>query len=265
MSLEELEAVNRRILELTHRRPESDPELDRLEQQAAALIRANCDETLAPLTAALDAAIARAKELLGTSKHRPLTMADFADCMDTAAQTKAELEEVERKLAAKHGVTGDARTGLFELERVGKIDDDDPEVREWQALYHRHLDWLSDVYDGEIMTFERALDRLERIEVELAAQHNITGDVRAGGVRQVLLTRLRNIPETELVADWHDAYASYLNFLRHQDTPGNSPGLYGQCHSCKRHGRLRETEFSREHNRLRGAVCELGCEPLPQS
>ncbi len=224
MSREELEAINRRIEALMLLRPGSDPELARLDKEAAALIRANCDATLAPIIAAHDAAVAKAKELLAKANERPLTMADFADCIDTPERTKLELEGLERKLAGRHGVNGDARTGLLEMERLGTLDDTDPEVRDWQATYARHLDWLSEIYDGEIMTFERALARLEKIEVELAARHEITSEVR-----QTLMARLKSgaIVEDELVADWHDAYASYLNFLRHQDPP-KSPGLYGE-------------------------------------
>jgi hypothetical protein len=251
--------LNRRIEELRPRGfddPAAEAEIGKLDKEAASLIRAHCDARLRPITAAVDAAIARAKELLGKAASRPLTMDDFVDCMDTPERTKRELEDLETKLAAKHGVTGDARTGLLELERLGKLDDTDPEVHDWQATYARHLDWLSEIYDGEIRTFEMALAELEKIEAELAARHDIANDVR-----QTLMARIKSgaIVEDELVADWHDAYASYLNFLRHQDAPGSPPGLYGECHSCKRHGRLKETIFSREHNRHRGAVCELGC------
>jgi hypothetical protein len=251
--------LNRRIEELMPRRledPAVEAEIGKLDKEAAALIRAHCDARLRPITAAVDAAIARAKELLAEAKDRPLTMADFVDCMDTPGRTKLELEDLEQKLAVMYGVTGDVRARLLEMDRTDKLDDG-PEVSDWRATYARHLDWLSETYDAEIMTFERALAQLEKIEAELAARHNITSDVR-----QTLMARMKSgaIVEDELVADWHDAYASYLNFLRHQDTPGRPPGLYGECYSCKRHGRLKETIFSREHNRLRGAVCELGCE-----
>jgi hypothetical protein len=190
-------------------------------------------------------------------------MADLSDCITTPEQTLRELEEIERKLALKYSVEGNARLGLFRLETDGKIDDDDPEVRDWHAMYSRHLEWLSDRLDGEVVPFELAEQRLVRLERKLAARHGITQDIR-----QTLIARDQEgqLVEDELVADWHDAYASYINFLRERGELGDArthattPGLYGECHNCKRYGRLRATEFSRDHNPLRGAVCESGCE-----
>lgn len=63
--------------------------------------------------------------------------------------------------------------------------------------------------DGLIVTRENAEQRLFEIEQQLATRLSITGDVRAALME---LDRAGKLIEDELVADWHDAYASVVNF-----------------------------------------------------
>jgi hypothetical protein len=65
--------------------------------------------------------------------------------------------------------------------------------------------------DGEMKTFESTRDQLEDIERQLAGRHNIRRQVRP---TLIAMDRAGELPEDELVADWHDVYASYLNYAR---------------------------------------------------
>lgn len=70
-----------------------------------------------------------------------LTMADFADCLDTLEGTKSELEALEAQLARKHGLPpASARALLLALDTEGKLGDE-PLVADWRATYARFLDW----------------------------------------------------------------------------------------------------------------------------
>ncbi len=69
-------------------------------------------------------------------------------------------------------------------------------------------------FDGCIVvTFEEAKEQLEEIERQLAIKLSITDP----NIRDALiqLDRDGKLIEDELVADWHDLYSRYQNFLRH--------------------------------------------------
>ena len=73
----------------------------------------------------------------------PLTMADFADCIDTLERTTAELLALEAKLAAEYRLPTDyPRQWLLDMDARGKLDDT-PLVSDWRATYARYLDWCS--------------------------------------------------------------------------------------------------------------------------
>jgi hypothetical protein len=88
--------------------------LEALEHEGAALIRAHCDRTLAPVTASLDAAIAEAHRLLGTPPPEPsprakaLTEAFTEATREAARQARAYQSEPEIDLSgcAAIGVGG---------------------------------------------------------------------------------------------------------------------------------------------------------------
>lgn len=69
-----------------------------------------------------------------------LTMASFADCIDTREGTNAELEMLETRLGAELGLSGNIREQLLELDRLHGFDHT-PLVADWQATYARYLDW----------------------------------------------------------------------------------------------------------------------------
>lgn len=69
---------------------------------------------------------------------------------------------------------------------------------------------LEDWFEGcEIMTPKKVKDRLENIERELAKQLNLP----EYNIRNVLIKMDQDnkLIETDLVADWHCAYATYYN------------------------------------------------------
>src|SRR4051812_9870977 len=77
--------------------------------------------------------------------------------------------------------------------------------------------------DGCIRTLDQTQNELADIEHQLAIRYDIRRNVR-----RVLIERDRagELPEDELVADWHDVYSAYLNYLRanaHED--GADPPL----------------------------------------
>jgi len=73
--------------------------------------------------------------------------------------------------------------------------------------------------DGCLITLEQTRDELEDIERRLARRHGIDGS--AGDVRQTLIDMIRSgaIVEDELVADWHGAYCSYLDWMANPTAP----------------------------------------------
>lgn len=83
-----------------------------------------------------------------------LTMADFADCLDTPERTEAELAALESELAKAYGLgpEDEARPLLLALDDAGKLDDS-PLVADWRATYARHLSYgehddVSDDFNG---------------------------------------------------------------------------------------------------------------------
>ena len=67
--------------------------------------------------------------------------------------------------------------------------------------------------EGCVETFERTKDRLEEVERRLAVRLEIRKNVRCQ-----LIARDRGglLVEDELVAEWHDLYASYLEWTREE-------------------------------------------------
>lgn len=66
--------------------------------------------------------------------------------------------------------------------------------------------------EGTIRTFDDVSCQLTLIEVDLGGRFGITENIRES---LQALDRAGNLPEDELVADWHDMLASYLNFMRY--------------------------------------------------
>jgi hypothetical protein len=64
-----------------------------------------------------------------------------------------------------------------------------------------------------VETFEKTRDRLEEVERRLGVELNIRRNVR-----RELIARDRQglLVENDLVADWHDLYASYLDWTREE-------------------------------------------------
>jgi cytosine/adenosine deaminase-related metal-dependent hydrolase len=62
--------------------------------------------------------------------------------------------------------------------------------------------------EGCVITFDQAKEELEEIERKLARRQGIKRQVR-----RTLIEQIRNgtLVEDELVAQWHDAYSSYLD------------------------------------------------------
>lgn len=62
-----------------------------------------------------------------------------------------------------------------------------------------------------IDTFEKAQQRLENVEKQLAKQLKLNS---TKNIREQLITLAKSgkLVETRLVADWHDAYSWYINW-----------------------------------------------------
>lgn len=71
-------------------------------------------------------------------------MCDFSHCMTTLEQTKAELEALEERLAAKQKLLGVPvrlrRSVLRALDESGGLDDDALSA-DWRATFARFLEW----------------------------------------------------------------------------------------------------------------------------
>jgi len=61
-----------------------------------------------------------------------------------------------------------------------------------------------------VETFETTRERLANVERQLAVKLGIRGNVRRELIER---DRQRALIEDDLVADWHDLYASYLDWL----------------------------------------------------
>lgn len=70
---------------------------------------------------------------------------------------------------------------------------------------------MSEELRGLTVTFEDTKKELDHLESKLAAQLGLS----RGGIRAQLLAldRKGKLTETELVADWYDAYAAYLSWF----------------------------------------------------
>ena len=66
--------------------------------------------------------------------------------------------------------------------------------------------------DGEAKTFESTRDHLVSIEKKLARRFRLRGQIRRSLIE---MDRAGRLLEDDLVADWHDAYDSYLNYLHY--------------------------------------------------
>jgi hypothetical protein len=69
---------------------------------------------------------------------------DLDGCIVTFEQTQAELEDIERQLAHRHGIEGDTlaiRKALIEMIRSGAIIEDEL-VADWLGAHASYLDWL---------------------------------------------------------------------------------------------------------------------------
>lgn len=77
-------------------------------------------------------------------------------------------------------------------------------------------------FEGCVMTFDQVKEELEEIERNLARRQGIKRQVR-----RTLIEQIRNgtLVEDELVAQWHDAYSSYLEWTRAENW-GDPPPLY---------------------------------------
>lgn len=75
-----------------------------------------------------------------------LTMFDFADCLDTEEECRAELAALEAKLAQLHGVEP---SELVELDDAGVLGDT-PLVADWRATEARMSDWLAERLKAEV-------------------------------------------------------------------------------------------------------------------
>lgn len=63
-----------------------------------------------------------------------------------------------------------------------------------------------------VVTFADCVRDLEAVETKLAARFNLTGNIRN---QLIAMDRANNLLEDELVADWHDLYSSYMEWIRH--------------------------------------------------
>jgi hypothetical protein len=71
-------------------------------------------------------------------------MNDLDGCVITFEQTRAELEDIERQLAHRHGIEGDTlaiRKALIEMTRSETIIEDEL-VADWLGSYASYLDWV---------------------------------------------------------------------------------------------------------------------------
>lgn len=77
-----------------------------------------------------------------------------------------------------------------------------------------------------VVTFDQIKERLESLEKILAQRFGILENVRA---TLVVMDITNTLVEDEVVAEWHSAYSSYLNSLRHQKCSGTIKGTFLLC------------------------------------
>lgn len=65
---------------------------------------------------------------------------EFDDFVVTFDQVKSDLEQLERKLARRHGIRKLIRPTLLQRIRSGAIEEDDL-VCQWHAAYCSYLEW----------------------------------------------------------------------------------------------------------------------------
>lgn len=62
------------------------------------------------------------------------------------------------------------------------------------------------------ITLEESKNKLEAVEARLAERFNLHGDIRS---QLIEMDKNNLLVEDELVADWHDLYSWYMDWLRH--------------------------------------------------
>lgn len=72
-------------------------------------------------------------------------------------------------------------------------------------------------FEDCFITFEQSKAKLENIEQQLATRLNISGTVESIREKIINLIKTNQLAEDELVQDWHQAYASYIDYLEHKD------------------------------------------------
>lgn len=70
----------------------------------------------------------------------PMTLADFADCLDTEQGTRAEVDALEAEIKRRYGFEPN---DLVELDDAGMLEDS-PLVSDWRATYARLSSWIAD-------------------------------------------------------------------------------------------------------------------------
>ncbi len=139
---------------------------------------------------------------------------DWLSCFVYPEQTKRELQEIEAKLAFRYNIVAtdpiEIRNILLTMDDDGKLPHDTL-TSDWRATY---ASYLNDEMEQCYVSPEQCKQELEIIEAKLAEQYNLSSkDVSS--IRQTLITmdKSNNLPEDELVADWHEAMAMYLFYF----------------------------------------------------
>lgn len=72
-----------------------------------------------------------------------MSKSDLEGCVITFEQTWNELERLENMLAARYKLYNRVRAQLIEMDRAGKLPEDEI-VIQWRATYTSFLDWIKD-------------------------------------------------------------------------------------------------------------------------
>lgn len=97
-----------------------------------------------------------------------------------------------------------------ELSSLEKEDNEIVDSAIWDGKYKDDLTWYSQNNVECFETFENTCNKLEAIEKLLAQRLNLQGNARE---ELLTLDKQNLLVEDEVVADWHDLYASYLDWI----------------------------------------------------